>query len=211
MTRPRERSDPKRRRHYDIDQRAAAVELVREHGLASAARESRIPKTTLNRWAKAAGASSNAVVVSRTAAAAQAVRDRAIDASYDAVTLIEAQLIGAARSIGDLVAANQLAVELVTGLPPGAIVVKTGIAGPYAVIEDQDARDAVARLLALRATVPLRDLVGVQTRAVHDLALLNGEATERIGLIAEINPALVPPAMDDVRILELISAERASA
>lgn len=212
MTRHQRRPGRKSRgRSYTPAEKAAAVELVREHGIAETVRRTGYPKQTLQRWAKTAGIDSAPRVLSQVAAAAEAVRLRAVDAKVDAVALLEEQLTGAARAVGDIVEANRLAVHMIVALPPDQIRIEVGMAGPYPVIEDDDVRAAVARVLALReSTLPFRDLVGAQTRAVHDLALLNGEATERVGLVAEINPALVPPAMDEAPVLELAAGRAAS-
>lgn len=97
------------------------------------------------------------------------------------------QLIASAGSyLATTTSANDDAAALIAALDPERISLEVGLSGPYAVVEDAAAQAAQRRAMAL-ASLPLetRDAVGILTRAIHDLQLLTGQATERGDLLVQ--------------------------
>lgn len=173
---------------YPAEQRAEAVTLLREEGMAAAHDVTGIPKGTLSRWAKAEGIDLGDEARARTATAVEAVRERAARAAVDTVKLLEDHLGEAGSYLSAVVTVNATAAEAIAGLSDEAIAIvidpETGI--PH--IEFKDPEVAKLRKLAAALdTLPLavRDAEGIVTRAIHDLQLLKGEATERGELVVE--------------------------
>ena len=173
---------------YSDEQRAEALRLVEEHGTAHAHRVTGVPKQTLSRWTKAAGIDTAAIERQRTAAATEATRARAAEVSRSTVELLEQHIAQAGEYLATVAGVNALAAQLIARADPDRIKIATGIAGPYAVVEDELAAEVSKVALAL-AGLPLavRDAEGLLTRAVHDLQLIRGEATERGELLVEFN------------------------
>lgn len=183
---------------YTAEQRAEALRLVETQGTAHAHKVTGVPKPTLTRWAKAAGLDTEAAARRRTAAATEAVRARAAEVKLGTVELLEQHIAQAGDYLRTVAGVNALAAQRIAAADPDLIKIATGIAGPYAVVEDADAQEAAKVALAL-AGLPLavRDAEGLLTRAIHDLQLLRGEATERGELLVEFNvPRPTPPAGD---------------
>lgn len=173
---------------YSEEQRAEALRLVEEHGTAHAHRVTGVPKGTLSRWTKAAGIDTKAIDRRRTANATEAVRARSAEVKLGTVELLEQHIAQAGDYLATVAGVNALAAQLIARADPDRISIATGIAGPYAVVEDEQAQEVAKVALAL-AGLPLavRDAEGLLTRAVHDLQLLRGEATERGELLVEFD------------------------
>lgn len=187
---------------YDEATRAKALASLESKGMAETHRRTGIPKSTLTRWAKAAGVDVGEQARARTANATDAVRARAAEVKLSTVELLEQHIAQAADYLSTVAGVNALAAQLIARTDPDNITVQIGMAGPYAVVTDAQAAEVSKVALAL-AGLPLavRDAEGVLTRAVHDLQLLRGEATERGELVVEFN---VPrPTMTAEPVLEL--------
>ena len=188
----------RRTTRYTDEQRAEALRLVESQGTAHAHKVTGVPKPTLTRWAKAAGVDTEEAARRRTAAATEAVRARAAEVKLGTVELLEQHIAQAGEYLATVAGVNALAAQLITRADPAGIEVNVGMAGPYAVVTDEQAAEVSKVALAL-AGLPLavRDAEGLLTRAIHDLQLLRGEATERGELVVEFNvPRPTPPAGD---------------
>lgn len=184
-------------RRYTDEEKAAALTLLREEGMAAAHDVYGIPKGTLGRWAKAEGIDLTGAAVERTRAASAATAERHAVARLSTVQLLEQHVERAADYLSNVLEANAEAAALIQALDPDLIKITASIAGPVATLEDEQAQDAGKRALAI-AGLPLavRDAEGILTRAIHDLQLLKGEATERGELVVEFavpRPVAVDP------------------
>lgn len=204
---PRARSTTKRatppprkgpRGAYSEEQRAEALRLVEEHGTAHAHRVTGVPKGTLSRWTKAAGIDTTVVDRRRTAAATEAVRARSAEVKAGTLELLEEHIAQAGEYLRTVAGVNALAAQRIAEADPDLIKIATGIAGPYAVVETPEAAEAAKVALALDGLpLAVRDAEGILTRAIHDLQLLRGEATERGEFLVEFNvPRPAPPSGD---------------
>lgn len=173
---------------YSAEQRAEALALVEAHGTAHAHRVTGIPKQTLSRWTTAAGIDTTAIERSRTAAATEASRARAAQVSASTVELLEQHIAQAGDFLATVAGVNALAARLIAATDPANLERVVTLAGTEVLVRDQQAAEVKLVADAL-ATLPLavRDAEGVLTRAVHDLQLLRGEATERGELLVEFN------------------------
>lgn len=185
-----------KRRVYSDAERAAAVTLLREEGMAAAHDATSIPKGTLGRWARAEGIDLEGAARERTAAAAAATAERHAKARLGTVERLEQHVERAASYLTNVLEANAEAADLIQALDPDLIKITASIAGPVATLDDEQANDAGKRALAM-AGLPLsvRDAEGVLTRAIHDLQLLKGEATERGELVVDFavpRPVAIP-------------------
>lgn len=180
---------------YPAETRARALEVLEAEGMAAAHKETGVPKPTLVRWAKAAGIDLGEVARARTAAATEAVRARAADVRRTTVELLEAHIAQAGEYLATVAGVNAHAAQLIDALDDDRIRMQATLAGPVAVLDDADAQAATNRALAL-AGLPLapRDAEGILTRAIHDLQLLRGEATERGEVVVEFNVPRPDPA-----------------
>lgn len=171
---------------YSEEQRAEALDLVAAQGIAHAHRATGVSRATLSRWAKAAGIDVGEQARARTANATAVVRQRAAEVTANTVDLLEHHIAQGGHYLGVVAGVNALAAERIASLDPDLISIEHGIAGPYTVLGDRAAADAAKVALAL-AGLPLaaRDAEGLVTRAIHDLQLLRGEATERGELVVE--------------------------
>lgn len=160
----------RRRRPWPDDVRERALELLRVDGLAAAHHDTGVSKPTLTRWARAAGIDLGAAAeqtrhatTARGAQLAEATTTRLEQiielSTRGLVRRLEANADAAELDEADL---GEWSAELGTYLPAG-----------------EEAAAAVRRYRHLASLEPTRDLVGTLTRAVHDLNLLRGEATER--------------------------------
>lgn len=200
------RATPARSGTYSPEDKAAALALVEEHGTAHAHRETGIPKATLSRWTKAAGIDTAAIQRHHTAAATEAVRARSAEVRASTLELLEQHIAQAGDYLATVAGVNALAAQLIARADPDRIEVAVGMAGPYAVVTDPLAAEVSKVALAL-AGLPLavRDAEGLLTRAVHDLQLLRGEATERGELLVEFD---VPrPTASSAPVLEVATLE----
>lgn len=194
------REAPAKRRTtpYTDEQRAEALRLVESQGTAHAHRVTGVPKPTLTRWTKAAGIDVGEGARRRTAAATEAVRTRAAEVKLGTVELLEQHIAQAGEYLATVAGVNARAAQLIAAADPDLIKQAVGIAGPYAVLEDPEAAELAKVALALDGLpLAVRDAEGLLTRAIHDLQLLRGEATERGELLVEFNvPRPTPPPGD---------------
>ena len=204
---PRKRSATKRppRRgkggRYSDEQRTEALRLIETQGTAHAHKVTGIPKPTLTRWAKAAGIDTGAAARRQTAAATEAVRRRAAEVKLTTVQLLEAHVAQAGHYLATVAGANAHAADIIAALDPDLIEERATIAGPVYIPTDPAAHAAKKRAAAL-ADLPLnpRDAEGILTRAIHDLQLLKGEATERGELVVDFTvprPTADTPVVDE--------------
>lgn len=202
---PRKRSAAKRPPRkgkggrYSDEQRAEALRLLAEQGTAHAHKVTGVPKPTLSRWAKVAGIDTEATAKARTAAATEAVRTRAAEVRLTAVQTLEQHIDQAGHYLTTVVGVTAHAADLIADVDPTELRLEHGIAGPYVVVENTAAQDAQRRAMAL-ASLPLnpRDAEGILTRAIHDLQLLKGEATERGELVVDFAGGIPRPTTVDV-------------
>lgn len=138
---------------YSPKQRAAALDLVPKIGLAKAARQLKIPKSTLGGWCKDAGVptSTEESRAQTVAATAESILTR-----REQVAKTRANLVGALAEIAELGAAVETA-RLKTAL--------------------ENAGRGEMDLTRLS------EVVGARTRAIHDMELLDGRATDRTEVV----------------------------
>lgn len=196
--RSKAKTPARRTKPYPEATKAKALAQLEAEGMAATHAATGVPKATLSRWAKAAGIDLDEQARQRTAAATATVRARAAEVTAGTVELLEQHIAQAGEYLATVAGVNARAAQLIAGADPDLIKIATGIAGPYAVVEDADAQEVSKVALAL-AGLPLavRDAEGLLTRAIHDLQLLRGEATERGELLVEFNvPRPTPPPGD---------------
>lgn len=212
--RPRERPAPKTRKAparrttpYTEEERAEALRLVESQGTAHAHRATGIPKQTLSRWSAAARIDTHGAARARTASATEATRARAAEVRLSTVEILEGHIAQAGHYLATLAGVNARAAQLIAAADPDTITIATGLAGPYAVVTDPEASELAKVALAL-AGLPLapRDAEGILTRAIHDLQLLKGEATERGELVVEFQVPR-PSATTATHVIELPPGE----
>jgi hypothetical protein len=178
------------------------VTLLREEGMAAAHDATGVPKATLSKWARVEGIDLGDAAKARTASATEAVRERAARARVDTVKLLEDHLGEAGSYLAAVVTANALAAEAIVGLAPEALVPIVDPETGEVRIGITDETVARTKTLALAlSSLPLavRDAEGIVTRAIHDLQLLKGEATERGELVVEFGGIPRPhPATQEV-------------
>lgn len=192
---------------YPEATRAKALALLERDGMAATHKATSIPKPTLTRWAKAAGIDLGEQARARTSNATEAVRARAAEVTANTVELLEGHIAQAGHYLGTLAGVNARAAQLIAAADPDTITINQGIAGPYAVVTDPAAQELGKVALAL-AGLPLapRDAEGILTRAIHDLQLLKGEATERGDLRVEFNVPR-PPSSTSATVVEVPAIE----
>lgn len=186
------RPDPARstgnraRKAYPDEVRERALEVMRVDGLAAAHEATGVPKATLSRWGRDAGVDLGAAVErSRAASSARAAQlaDTTVgrlEYILDLSTTVISRHMEALADVAELDDDDlgRWSAELGRFIPP----------------DDRSATSKALRRQQLLASsgVPLRDLVGVTTRAIHDLQLLRGEATER----GEVSVSFAVPRPD---------------
>lgn len=200
----REKTPARRTTPYSAEQRAEAIRLLETQGTAHAHKVTGVPKPTLTRWAKAAGIDMGDVARRRTAAATEAVRARSAEVRATTVELLEGHIAQAGQFLTTVAGVNALAAQLIATGDPDNIEVAVGMAGPYAVLKDGTQAAELGKVALALKGLPLdvRDAEGIVTRAVHDLQLLRGEATERGELVVEFNVPRPHPATTAVEVLE---------
>lgn len=172
---------------YDERERLVALDFVVTSGIAGAHKATGIPKATLSRWAKAAGIDLEAQARDRTRAATAALEAAAAEASLTTVArlehVLELELTTHARLVELEAAASASMAAAIASVRAGEqpVEAQLGMMGtPYLVLRQPDSElGQLLGLLELGKTLAKRDVVGAWTRAVHDLALLKGDATER--------------------------------
>jgi hypothetical protein len=201
----RPRSTPKRARKpgqpYDEATKAKAVAQLEAEGMSATHKATGIPKGTLTRWAKAAGVDLGEQARARTAAASATVRARAVEVKAGTVELLEQHIGQAGDYLSTVAGVNALAAKLIAGMDPANLGRVVTLAGTAITINDTTV-DEVLKVAEALGALPLavRDAEGILTRAIHDLQLLKGEATERGELVVEfavprptpLDPASVP-------------------
>lgn len=190
-------------RYTDAD-REGALELLRDGGVAHAHRQLGIPKATLSRWASAAGIDLDAGARARTEAAVVGRREQVERVRLSTVQLLEQHVERAGEYLSTIVGANAEAAYLIDALDDDQLLSSRAEDGTLIVTTNQtDARAAMHRAYAL-ASLPLaaRDAEGILTRAIHDLALLKGEATERGAIVIDLSGVPRPdPAAADAAVI----------
>lgn len=207
MTTPRRTTTPARStsksarkagQPYDEAAKAAALEVLEAEGMAEAHRRTGVPKATLHRWAKAAGLDLEGDAQDRTRAAAAAVRQRAVEVTAGTVAQLEAHIAQAGDLLATVAGVNAYAARLIASVDPDKVKRTATLGGFVYTVDDPDV-DEVIRVAGAIGDLPLavRDAEGILTRAIHDLQLLKGEATERGELVVEFavpRPVAVDPA-----------------
>ena len=193
---------PAPRTPYDVEVRERALALVQVDGLAAAHAATGVPKATLSRWAREAGVDVPGGTEQRRAAGqARAERMRAALLDH----LEEAALAAADYQLAVTTANLDAARAIQEACRAGAQLVADPVTGDLT-LDDPVAAAAIRRARLLNALLPVRDAVGVTTRAVHDLQLLRGEATERAAVnVVFAVPRPVPVV--DADVLELPAGE----
>lgn len=186
---------------YPAEVKVEALTVLREEGVAAAHDATGVPKPTLCRWAKAAGIDVGEEARRRTASATEVVRERVAQARVNTVQLLEDHIGEAGSYLSTIVRANAAAAEAIAGLAPEALRVVT-FEGEEVIEVDDEQAQALAKLARALGDLPLavRDAEGIVTRAIHDLQLLRGEATERGELVVEFGGIPRPdPSAQDVQ------------
>ena len=167
---------------------ARALEVYRKHGMAAAARETGMAKTSIKRHAIKAGIDPTAAT-----AAATANTNAAVEASAAARKLrteqYRAGLVDKVLALAHASADAELAA--IAAMRAAQNAIRDG-----QVIDGKD-----RQRLALLDSLPLRDLTNARTKAVHDVQLLVGEDTERGGAAGGVSVVFVqqPPRVGDQR------------
>lgn len=190
-------------RSYPATVKAEAIARMGTHGIAATHDMMDIPKSTLSSWARDANIDTGAVARRQTEAASIALRARVAQAKLSTVAMLEQHLADYGEFLRRVGEVNVDAVQAIIEAGPDAIERKIGLAGPYVVVTDTTAAAAADLAMAL-AGLPLsiRDAEGIVTRAVHDLQLLKGEATERGEVVIEFSgmPRPRPAEVEVVRV-----------
>ena len=188
--RPAARSATKRARKpgtaYDEATKAKALARLDADGMAETHATTGIPKPTLSRWARAAGIDLGANARARTEAATEAVRARAAEVSLSTLELLEQHVAQAGDYLATVAGVNALAARLLVGTDPANLERVVTLAGTGIVVSDTQVDEVLKVAQALDALpLAVRDAEGLLTRAIHDLQLLRGEATERGELVVD--------------------------
>lgn len=183
------RPTAKARTAYPADVKARALEdLARTRDLAGVHARHDVSKSTLSRWAKAAGVDLAGPARERTATAHAATTAKVAEVRVTTTDRLERVLEAELATHGTRVHLEQALTRELDSALAGDLEARgevfrlmRGDTGPTIMLRDPDSHLAqlVAALELLNVTVPKRDTVGAWTRAVHDLNLLRGEATER--------------------------------
>lgn len=164
------------RRSYTDQQRADALELYVEHGLAEAARLSAVPRGTLSSWAVRAGLQTDAAAAAAQREQTEAARARWAEVLQADREELAGRLLAEVHTLLDQVQEPTTYYRVVTlsgGTGVGASAEVVPVDVPHPLAKDQQAR--VAAVAAL----------------VDKLQLLTGQATERhdlgdLDLMAEV-------------------------
>lgn len=179
---PKARARPSR---YTDEQRDAAVERVRLVGLAAAARELGIPKRTLSRWAAEAGVDLGAQARERTAKAREVLEERVAEVKVTTVERLERILDDQLATLEALGQLERRAATAALNPEDGRhlIRVERSALGRTVELDDTTAAGALELARLVTGSIVKRDVVGAATRAIHDLQLLKGDATERGAIV----------------------------
>jgi hypothetical protein len=162
------------RRPYRQREKDRALTLLRHGSIAAAHSETGIPKSTLSRWAKAAGIDMEAPAKERTAAATKAVRERAAAARVSTVERL-GNILDGQLSVHEQMTRLELEAAELLEQHPELERVKLESGQTVTVPKSQEVRDALGRLQLLSEAVNKRDLVGAVGQAIKQLQLLTGE------------------------------------
>lgn len=153
------------RRNWPDHVRTKTLTIYADTGLAAAATATGVPKSTIRRWAEAAGVrhdSARAVAQTREATEASRAANE-----FSAVKAAEAHLRAVAHN--GLIAAQLERMILEAALAVG----REARESPLGSVSGA----TLARLQSAMAGPRLTEVVGSRTRAVHDLRVLMGEST----------------------------------
>lgn len=162
--------------------RARALEVYERDGLATAHRETGVPKPTIARWAREGEVTHDAgAALAQTKAATEtSLARRAAHMAAVREQLVSAQatiaLTASALEV-DVLALQRDAVKEARASEVGAVSAAT-----------------LNRLQVLNAGPRLSEIVGAKTRAIHDLLLLEGQATEHTASRVAVHFATGEPA-----------------
>lgn len=199
MTASRSRTAPKRPapgKGYPEATRAKVVAQLEADGMAATHAATGIPKTTLGRWARAAGVDLGDLARARTASATATRVARSAEVAASTVDLLEQHIGQAGHFLGVVAGINAAAADAIIALDPDLVTMVSTLAGPVPVVTDKAVADLV-KIAKTLESLPLavRDAEGMVTRAIHDLQLLRGEATERGEVVVEFAvPRPIPSA-----------------
>lgn len=187
---------------YDEATKAKAVAQLEAEGMAATHAATSIPKATLSRWARSAGVDLEEQARARTAAATEAVRARAAEVSASTLELLEQHVAQAGDYLATVAGVNALAARLLVGVDPDKLERVVTLAGTGIVVADAQVDEVLKVAQALDALpLAVRDAEGLLTRAIHDLQLLRGEATERGELLVEFEvPRPTQPAGEPLEL-----------
>lgn len=187
------RSAPKRPRKagtaYSDADRDRALEAMQlegpEGGIAGAHRATGIPKGTLSRWAREAGLNLGARARARTAAAGEAVAAKAAELRVSTVERLERILDDQLATLEALGQLERRAAVAALNPEDGRhlIRVERSALGRTVELDDTTAAGALELARLVTGSIVKRDVVGAATRAIHDLQLLKGDATERGAIV----------------------------
>lgn len=177
---------------YTDEQRTEAVELYLATGITQANRVTGIPRRTLQAWMVEAGhdpaeltpANRRNSGLANLEKARQVTRDRAAERRDELLPKLVALAHRGADAQMRILEAHAAIAEKVAG---GGNV------------SDRD----LENLKALKG-VELRDVVGVTTRAIHDLQLILGDATSRQGSDGQVHVHLTAPRPDRSKPQEVL-------
>lgn len=189
---------------YPDDVRERALEVMRVDGLSAAHHATSVPKPTLSRWAGAAGIDFGpSSARTRTGAQARAAQleGGTVDRLEYVVELASRCLIRTLEASADVSELDddlgRWSDELGRFVPPDD--------------EATAARALRRQQLIASAGVPVRDLSMTLTRAVHDLELLRGNATQRGEIVVHFDVPRPAPSTAVVVLDPSASAGGASA
>lgn len=152
------------RRTYTDQQRADALELYLQHGLAEAARLYSVPRGTLSSWAVRAGVQTDAAVAAAQREQTDAARARWAEVTQEHREELAGRLLAEVHTLLDQVQEPTTYYRVVTlsgGQGAGASAAVVPVDVPHPLAKDQQARVAAVASL------------------VEKLQLLTGQATER--------------------------------
>jgi transposase-like protein len=182
-------------RYSDAD-KAKAVDVFRRDGLPAAAAAVGADKKTITRWVRAAGvpAPDSAAAAAAQTAAANAERHRIIAESREEQARTLAVTSRALANLESRIAELMLKAVAESRTPQGV----------------SDATKRQLETLKLLTDPRLNRIVGMRTRAVHDLQLLTGEETERGGATASVQVlfATPPPNAGDPPVIIDLTPEQ---
>lgn len=153
---------------WDDDTRQAALDVYQREGLAAAAQQTGVPKSSLRRWAQDAGLDTNELA-GENAERTRAAKDELTRRTTEARNALVPKLAAAAHSALDV------EMEILNATKE---IQRLAVAAQKGEIEEVP-KDVMRRLEYATSGITIHEAVGARTRAIHDLQLLMGEATEQ--------------------------------